>query len=159
MSEKQSQITYHWFSFPELSTIELYNVLKLRQQVFVVEQKCPYLDADDMDKDAWHLLAMRTVGGEQPELVACLRLLPPGKKYTGPAIGRLATALKVRGKGIGRELMQKALHFSASHFPGQPTTISAQLYLKKFYEELGFTTISEPYDDDSILHIDMTYQP
>lgn len=160
MAEEHSQIVYRWLPFTQLTTFELYQLLRLRQQIFVVEQNCPYLDADGLDGEAWHLLGSQYQGEkEQLELVACLRVIAPGKKFIGPTIGRLATASAFRGQGIGRELMQKALHHAITQFPcGHPITISAQLYLKKFYEQLGFVTVSEPYDEDAILHIDMIYR-
>lgn len=157
MIEYHSQTTYQWRTFAELTTSELYQLLQLRQQVFVVEQHCPYLDADGLDQDAWHLLGRHTAT-ERPELVACLRVIFPGKKHNGPAIGRLVTAPAVRGQGIGRELMLKALHDTTLRYPGQPITISAQCYLEDFYLSLGFVTVSEPYDEDGISHVDMVYR-
>lgn len=158
MTTKSAPITYHWRTFAEFSTTELYRLLQLRQRVFVVEQNCPYLDADGLDEEAWHLLGWRVAEGES-ELVACLRLIFPGKKFSGPAIGRLVTAEAVRSQGVGRELMQKALHQAQLKWPGQAVTISAQHYLEDFYRRIGFVAVSPPYDEDGILHLDMTFRP
>lgn len=157
MTEKNCKISYRWLSFAQLTAPELYQLLQLRQQVFVVEQHCAYLDADGLDAYAWHLLAWQN-GAGPADLVAYLRVIFPGKKYREPALGRVVTAPAVRGRGIGRELIQKALNNTAEHYPGQPITISAQFYLKDFYEDLGFVTCSKPYDEDGIIHIDMTHR-
>ncbi|MDP1930157.1 MAG: GNAT family N-acetyltransferase [Gammaproteobacteria bacterium] len=136
--------------FSELSTEQLHAILHLRRQVFVIEQACDYQDIDGCDEDAMHLFAE-----ENNTLVAYCRLLPPGKKYTEPAIGRVCTAQTHRGLGIGRILMAKALQQIAQHHPGQAVRISAQCYLQEFYESFGFRATSSPYDEDGILHIDM----
>lgn len=149
---------WEWRTFTQLSTSELYHLLQLRQQVFVVEQNCPYLDADGLDEEALHLLCKRNDEAVF-ELVGYLRILAPGKRFNTPVIGRLATAASVRGQGIGRELMEQALQLTQHNFPGQPVTISAQCYLEKFYTSLGFTSISAPYDEDGILHVDMRFLP
>ncbi len=142
----------HWHcqSFSELNTERLYAVLRLRQQVFVIEQACIYQDADDFDQDALHLHAM-----EGATLVAYCRLLPPGKKYTEPSIGRVCTAQSHRGLGIGRVLMERALQHMRLRFPGHAVRISAQLYLQEFYKSFGFRVTSPPYHEDGIPHIDM----
>ncbi len=147
-------ISYNWYLFNQLTRDDMYELLQLRQQVFVVEQKCPYLDADGLDQYAWHLLA-RDTNGETSNLAGYLRVIFPGKKYTEPAIGRLLTAESVRGKGIGWKLMQEALRHLAIEYDDKHIRISAQLYLKKFYEELGFTTTTDAYDEDGIPHIGM----
>lgn len=141
-------------SFSDLSTEKLYALMRLRQQVFVVEQACVYQDADNLDQGALHLFAT-----DEETLVACCRLLPPGKKYTEPSIGRVCTAQSHRGLGVGRELMQRALQEAVRHFPGRAVRISAQLYLQEFYESFGFRTTSAPYDEDGIPHIDMLSEP
>jgi ElaA protein len=147
-------ISYHWYRFDQLKCDDMYTLLQLRQQVFVVEQNCPYLDADGLDQHAWHLLA-RSKGDNTPQLTGYLRVIFPGKKYTEPAIGRLLTAESARGKGLGRELMQEACRHVAVLYPEKSLRISAQLYLKNFYEELGFTAVTEVYNEDNIPHIEM----
>ncbi len=147
-----------WFNkpFAALSTEELYQIVQLRQQVFVVEQNCVYLDADGYDRAALHLFAV-----QQGRLVAYCRLLPPGLKYQEASIGRVCTALEKRGSGLGRELMQKALTLVDESYASDSVRvdirISAQLYLQNFYSSLGFTAVSAPYDEDGIPHIEMLF--
>jgi ElaA protein len=137
--------------FEKLSTLQLYRILQLRSQVFIVEQDCPYQDADGKDLHAYHLCAWE---GEQA--VAYARLLPPGTSYTGYAsIGRVVTALSHRRFGIGKELMKQALLYCSRLFEEQPVKISAQLYLKKFYESFGFEAEGDIYLEDDIEHIAM----
>ncbi len=138
--------------FHELSLQELYNIMALRQEVFVVEQDCPYLDADGSDEAAWHLMGMDKNG----RLVAYARLIPKGisyKKY--PSFGRVATAQEVRGTGVGKELMEQALAWMEKLFPGEDMKISAQCYLEKFYENFGFEIVGEEYLEDGIPHFPM----
>lgn len=145
-----------WFNktFAALSTEELYQIVQLRQQVFVVEQNCVYLDADGYDRAALHLFAV-----QQGCVVAYCRLLPPGLKYQEASIGRVCTALAKRGSGLGRELMQRALILVSASYASESVRvdirISAQLYLQNFYSSLGFTAVSAPYDEDGIPHIEM----
>ena len=136
--------------YRELSTDELYELLKLRAAVFVVEQNCPYQDCDDKDKSAVHLL-----GFEDDVLVGYARLLPEGVSYENYcSIGRVVTSPEARNKSYGKLLMKEAIRFCETHFPF-PIKISAQAYLEKFYQDLGFTTVSEPYLEDEIPHIGM----
>ena len=145
-----------WFtkSFAMLSTEELYQIVQLRQQVFVVEQNCVYLDADGYDRAALHLFAV-----QQGCVVACCRVLPPGLKYQEASIGRVCTALAQRGSGLGRELMHRALTLVGESYDSESVRadirISAQLYLQNFYGSLGFTAVSAPYDEDDSPHIEM----
>lgn len=145
-----------WFhkTFAALSTEELYRMMQLRQQVFVIEQNCVYLDADGCDRSALHLFAVR-----QGCVVAYCRLLPPGLKYQEASIGRVCTALAQRRSGLGRELMHRALTLAAASYAPESALIgiriSAQLYLQSFYSSLGFTAVSAPYDEDGIPHIEM----
>ncbi len=141
---------WEWLPFDRLTTRQLYDVLALRQRVFVVEQACAYQDADGDDPRCWHLLG--TVHGE---LVATARLVPPGLKYPEPAIGRVVTAPSVRRQGLGRALMLEALAQVRRLFPGQPTRIGAQVYLERFYRSLGFVPVGAPYDEDGIAHVEM----
>lgn len=141
---------WEWLPFDRLTTRQLYDVLALRQRVFVVEQACAYQDADGDDPRCWHLLG--TVDGE---LVATARLVPPGLKYPEPAIGRVVTAPSMRRQGLGRALMLEALAQVRRLFPGQPTRIGAQVYLERFYRSLGFVPVGAPYDEDGIAHVEM----
>lgn len=158
MIDEHSEYIFAWHNFSQLNGCQLYYLLRLRQQVFVVEQNCPYLDADGLDQQALHLFcrSRKTTGDE---LVGCLRILAPGSRFSTPSIGRLATSPAVRHKGLGRMLMQQAMQRCLSTYPGQTITISAQLYLAGFYTSLGFTAIARPYDEDGIPHIDMVFRP
>ncbi|MBA2250973.1 MAG: GNAT family N-acetyltransferase [Chitinophagaceae bacterium] len=143
-------ITWTCKSFTQLSPAELYNILKLRNEIFVVEQDCVYQDCDDKDQEAWHL-----TGWQQNRLVAYSRLLPPGLVYEDPSIGRVLTSLTVRRTRVGRELMQRSIDKIYELFGKRPLLIGAQLYLKNFYESFGFVQAGEPYPEDGIEHIKM----
>ncbi len=142
----------HWqcLPFEELSLNTLYAILRLRQEVFAVEQASVYLDVDGFDPGACHLFATQD---ETP--VAYCRLLSPGVKYPEASIGRVVTAPGVRGSGAGRELMRRALTECEARFPDSGLRISAQAYLQRFYESFGFAVITAPYDEDGIPHIGM----
>lgn len=142
--------TWRWLRFEELAAAQLYEVLALRQAVFVVEQRCVYLDADGRDQTAWHLLGLR---GDM--LAAYLRVLPPGPDQAGPAIGRVLTHPAARGGGLGRALMAEGLQRTRALFPGQPVRLAAQQHLVPFYASLGFAPAGPPYDEDGIAHVDM----
>lgn len=136
--------------FETLSAQELYQLLKLRSEVFVVEQNCVYLDIDDKDQKALHLFGL-TDG----KMVAYARLFKPNDYFENASIGRVVTHPDFRAKKIGHELMQKAINAIEEYFGEKQITISAQLYLKKFYESHGFTQTSEMYLEDDIPHIEM----
>lgn len=142
---------WHAVPFAELSLDELYDLLALRQLVFVVEQTCPYLDCDGKDRSAIHLLG-RDAGGR---LVAYARLLPPGTSFAEASIGRVVTHPDVRRTGAGRELMTEAIARTRTAFGPGSIRIGAQRYLERFYEELGFRIASAPYDEDGIPHVEM----
>lgn len=137
--------------FSLLSLSELYALLKARQQVFVVEQRCAYLDIDDGDPPSHHLMGF----DGQHSLIAYCRLVPPGIKFSEPSIGRVLTVPAARGKGYGKALMHEALCALSQLYPQQPIRIGAQLYLERFYNSFGFVRVSAPYDEDGILHIEM----
>ncbi|WP_078085766.1 GNAT family N-acetyltransferase [Microbulbifer mangrovi] len=145
---------YRWSSFDQLTSTELYEILRARQEVFVVEQECAYQDTDGKDQHAWHFACWDT-DSEAPALLAYLRVVSPGKKYAEPSIGRVLTRSSVRGTGIGRELMRLGIEHTLQEYPKARIRISAQLYLKRFYEALGFEQCSETYDEDGIPHIEM----
>lgn len=137
--------------FSDLSNLELYQILQLRTEVFIVEQNCVYLDADNKDLKAWHMC-----GWKDDRLVAYTRLLAKGVSYPDAAsIGRVITAESVRGKNIGRELMKRSVEKVYELFGNVPIRISAQLYLKKFYESFSFSQKGEVYLEDGIEHISM----
>lgn len=149
------EIDWKWSAFAELNARELYRILKLRQEVFIVEQQCPYLDADGRDDRCYHLHGWKPASGDPEILLAYLRVLPPGLVYAEPAMGRIVTAPEVRGSGIGRALMKEGLRRVKETFGETAIRISAQQYLKKFYEEFGFRQAGEPYVEDGIPHIEM----
>ena len=137
-------------AFEQLTVHELQAIHILRQQVFVVEQNCAYQDADEWDAVSWHLFAL----DEKGHALATCRLIPAGQRYAEAAMGRVANAPGVRGRGMGRALMQEALQQLAQRSPG-PVRISAQQYLQGFYENLGFAATSAVYLEDGIPHLDM----
>lgn len=151
MTAKIPSLSWTCKPFQQLSAADLYAILRLRAEVFVVEQTCPYQDLDNNDQQALHLC-----GFDGEELACYVRLLPPGLKYTGASIGRVVTAMTVRGTGLGRELMLEALRNCQQRWPAVEITISAQHHLEKFYASLGFETVSEPYMEDDIPHVEMT---
>ncbi|TAH36134.1 MAG: GNAT family N-acetyltransferase [Alphaproteobacteria bacterium] len=139
-----------WKKFDQLSLNELYAILKLRIDVFVVEQNCPWADLDNLDQVSWHLCLW-----QGPELAAYARLLPPHHMGSEVKIQRVITDQKFRGQGLGQQLMTAALEKSTELFPGIPIKIGAQERLEKFYSNLGFMPCGKPYDDLGIMHIDM----
>ena len=149
---------WQWRSFAELTSSELYEVLAQRQHVFVLEQQCLYDDIDGLDLAAHHLLGWRTIDGKR-QLAAYLRCLAPGAKYTEMSLGRVLTAKAARGSGIGRELLEQGILRAERQHPGHAIRIGAQQYLEAFYASFGFVTISAPYQEDDITHIDMLRQP
>jgi ElaA protein len=145
---------WQWSRFADLRPEELYAALQLREAVFVVEQSCAYPDADGRDPEAWHLLGwLREEAGRR--LVAYARVFPPGVRYVEGSIGRVATARDVRRRGFGKALMAEALRRLESLAPRQPVKLAAQRYLEDFYSSFGFRTVSAPYEEDGIIHVDM----
>lgn len=137
-------------SFHNLSSNELYDLLQMRQQVFVVEQTCPYRDLDGIDQLSLHL-----TGRKNNIIVAYSRIIPPGILYPEPSIGRVASHIEVRGTGIGRELFKRSMDECVKLFGHQPVKITAQSYLKNFYESFGFEMQGESFLEDNIPHIYM----
>jgi ElaA protein len=145
---------WQWSRFSELRPEDLYAAVRLREAVFVVEQECAYNDADGRDPQAWHLLGWSD-GQNGRNLVAYARIFEPGVRYTEASIGRVVTAPEVRGTGLGKMLMAEALRRLDDLAPGQAIKIAAQRRLEKFYLDLGFRTVSSPYEEDGIIHVDM----
>ncbi len=147
-------LQFQHYTFDELNTSLLYSIMRVRQEVFIVEQDCPYLDADSKDQAGYHLLGTN----EQGDLVAYTRLLPKGVSYPEYcSIGRVLTTDKVRGQGAGKELMKHSIQICKTLFTGQKIKISAQSYLDKFYSDLGFEATGESYLEDNIPHQAMIY--
>jgi ElaA protein len=136
--------------FDALTPYELYAIIQLRNEVFVLEQNCVFQDADDKDQKCYHLM-----GRAGDDLAAYARLVPPGVSYTFVSIGRIVTSPKYRNKGAGKVLLNTAIEKCNYLFGEQAIKIGAQLYLKKFYESLGFVQAGEVYDEDGIPHIEM----
>lgn len=149
---------WQWSRFEELALTDLYAVLAARQKVFALEQQCAFLDADGLDLHAWHLIAWDDSSNE-PRLAAYLRVLDPGTKFAEPSIGRVLTLPPHRGIGAGRALMREGIARAAAAWPGRSIRIAAQQRLEAFYARLAFRTISPPYDEDGIPHVDMLRDP
>ncbi|GGP23717.1 GNAT family N-acetyltransferase [Silvimonas iriomotensis] len=148
-----TDIQWHWFQFADFDPATFYAYLKLRQDVFVIEQTCIYPDLDDLDQPSWHL-----VGRREGRVVAALRIVPPGLKYAEPSIGRVVVAAEARKGGMGKLLVAEGLRQSAALWPGQGNRIGAQAHLQKMYGALGFVTVGQQYDEDGIPHVDMLWQ-
>jgi ElaA protein len=148
------QLQWRCKSFETLTNSELYTLLRLRSEVFVVEQNCVFLDMDNKDQTCHHLL-----GYDGETLVAAARLLGPNTAYQQISIGRVVSNSAYRGTGAGKLLMQAAINQCYQLFGNGDIKIGAQLYLKKFYESFGFTQTSDIYDEDGIDHLEMVKKP
>ena len=146
-------MTINWVikKFDKLSSKELYAIMQLRNEVFVVEQNCVYQDADNKDQSSYHLMGLQ----EDRKLIAYTRLLPPGLAYIEPSIGRVVTSPAARRSGTGRELMKKSIEQIHHLYGNTPIKIGAQLYLLSFYTSLGFQQTSGIYLEDNIEHVEM----
>jgi ElaA protein len=136
--------------FSELSTEELYQILRLRSEVFVVEQNCVFLDMDNKD-----LVCDHVMGWRGDELMGYSRIVPPGISYVESSIGRIVSSPAARGSGIGRELMVQSIQALYRLYGKRDIRIGAQYYLKGFYESFGFVQTGEIYPEDGINHIEM----
>ena len=148
-------MTLEWqiLSFTELTGERMYAVLRLRQQVFVVEQNCAYQDLDNLDQQATHMLCLREGG-----LLAYQRCLEPGLSYPESALGRIVVCPAVRGQQLGKELVRRGIAHNLLRWPGSDICINAQAHLQNFYAELGFVAEGNEYLEDNILHRKMRYQ-
>jgi ElaA protein len=144
------EITTEWRHFDELTADELYELLRFRQTIFVVEQRSPYPDLDGLDHSAWHLAARL-----ESELIGYLRLTATAGPPPLVRIGRVAVAPCLRRGGLGGMLMEKALILCRERFPLRAVALGAQVPLVPFYERFGFAATSEPYDDFGISHVEM----
>lgn len=146
-------LSFSCLPFDQLTPYELYDIMALRQEVFVVEQNCPYLDADGKDLHSWHLMG-RDVQGK---LICYTRLLPEGLSYDGyVSIGRVVSSPAARGAGAGKILIRRSIDMCRHLFGNQPIKIGAQTYLLKFYARFGFQSTGEEYLEDGIPHTKMT---
>jgi len=139
----------------QLGPLDVYDLLALRSAVFVVEQACIFLDPDGVDKQSHHLLGR----DEQGLLQASLRIVDPGVKYVEPSIGRVISAPSVRRMGVGKALLAHGIAQGRRLWPGLAIRIGAQARLERFYQDYGFTTVSEPYLEDDIPHVQMLLEP
>jgi ElaA protein len=154
MTTAPSIVEWTTKSFDQLTVDELYEVLQLRQAVFVVEQQCWYLDADGVDRQSLHLLGRLPSG----QLACYLRIVPPGHKFNGPSIGRVVVDNSVRRHRIGTSLMTRGIELVEERYPTFGIALSAQKYLEHFYRSFGFTSTGHEYLEDGIPHVDM-YRP
>lgn len=146
-----NNLTWHCKYFTKLSVTELYDILQLRSEVFVVEQQCVFLDMDGIDKQSYHLFVY-----QKNQLVACCRLIEANITYRDRAsIGRVANKESVRGTGVGRLMMKEAIAKCRELFPSSALKIGAQLYLKNWYGSFGFVSCGAVYLEDDIEHIHM----
>jgi ElaA protein len=136
--------------FDELSLDELYAILQLRNLVFAIEQNCVYPDMDNKDQPSYHFM-----GWKNDILIAYSRIIPPGVAYTEPSIGRVVVSPSARGEGFGKQLMELSLEHIYKLFGETPVKISAQVYLIKFYNDLGFHISGNAYIEDGLEHIEM----
>lgn len=147
-------LNYEIKKFEDLDVHELYEVMQLRQDVFVVEQDCPYLDADDKDQASRHLM-----GRKDGKLVAYARIIPKGMSYEDYAsIGRVIVARSVRRLGLGTEVLEHSIRAAKKYFPGEQIKISAQTYALSLYENVGFRKTGNEYLEDDIPHFAMIYE-
>ncbi|MFG6667040.1 GNAT family N-acetyltransferase [Halomonas sp. HNIBRBA4712] len=143
-------LKFDWSRFDQLDLHTFHEIVRAREAVFVVEQACAYQEVDGLDPLAWHLRA--TVEGK---LAAYVRVIGPGDKFAEPSVGRVMTVSTYRGRAFGRTLMVEAIRFTEERYPGHGIRIGAQAHLEGFYASLGFETVSEPFDEDGIPHIEM----
>lgn len=143
-------IQFKPYAFKQLDTEKLYQILQIRNAVFVVEQECAYQDLDDKDKEAFHIL-----GYKQNKLIAYARIFPAGVYFKQAAIGRVLVIKEERGNAYGHLLMQFCIDWMAKHWNTKTICIAAQLYLQAFYEQHGFEVEGAPFMEDGIPHIHM----
>ena len=144
------QLNWIFKKFNDLSAAELYSIMQLRNEVFVVEQNCVYQDADDKDQ-----LSMHLCGWDGAKLVAYTRIIPQGISYTEASIGRVVTSPAYRNTGAGRQLMKESISRCFSQYDCTAIRIGAQVYLTAFYQSFGFIPCSSGYLEDGIPHIEM----
>ncbi len=151
-------VRWQWTAFDRLEPRALTALLRLRAEVFVLEQKCLYLDVDGLDEHAWHLMGWQREAGTEGTtdlLAAYLRVVFPGYKFAEPSIGRVVVSPASRGRQLGRALMEQGIVHTNRAFPNAPIRISAQQHLDPFYASFGFRRCSESYLEDGIPHIEM----
>ncbi len=146
-------MTFEFKHFYELSHDELYEILQLRSEIFVVEQQCIYNDLDGLDKEAVHQFLKK-----EGKIIACSRLLHPGTRFPDFSIGRVVVKHSERNTGLGKAMMEEAKNFMTNEWKAIRIKISAQKYLQKFYESLGFQVVTAEYSEDGIPHVGMLFE-
>lgn len=151
----KGEVTVKWYmaTFNDLSNVDLYQILKARTDIFVVEQNCAYPELDDLDQVSTHYFLKK-----DDDIIAYARIIPKNMKYPVVSIGRVLVKKDYRGQGLARELMTRVLDVITQGWQENTIQIQAQTYLKSFYESLGFKQISESYLEDGIPHIDMLFE-
>ena len=156
-------LTWTLYTLDTMSPTLLYAMLRLRSEVFVVEQNCVYQDADGYDLKAHHLVGTAEtragIGTETAHVAACARIIAPRVKYPEASLGRIVTSAGVRGTGEGRQLLREAIVACEALYPTAGITLSAQQHLERFYAGFGFVTRSAPYLEDDIPHVEMSKPP
>ncbi|MEQ9346398.1 MAG: GNAT family N-acetyltransferase [Thalassospira sp.] len=156
MPDTRNNLNWVTCRFEDMSPFQVYSLLKLRQQIFIIEQECIFPEIDGLDPVCLHILAL-----DGNDVLAATRIVGPGldpdhaEQGDRPAIGRVVTSEVLRGQGIGRVLMARAIEACADNFAGKPIYLNAQLYLRDFYQGLGFVQFGDEYDEDGIAHISM----
>ena len=150
-----TEIIWHEKLFTDLTTESLYQFLRLRAEVFVIEQDCIYQDIDNNDSDATHIYAT-TTSKPDASVIAYARILKPNHKYPNASIGRIVTSSSFRGTGLGKLLVERSVKLCKKLYPNHGITISAQKHLEEFYTNFDFHSDSEVYLEDGIPHIRMT---
>ncbi len=156
MTVDVSNLTWKVAEFDDLSARHVHSLLQLRQQIFIIEQTCIFPDIDGLDPLCRHVIAC-----EGDDVLAAARIVAPGidpqhaAQGDRPAIGRVVTSERLRGQGIGREVMQRAIASCYQQFGNKPIYLNGQLYLRNFYESLGFVQFGDEYEEDGIPHISM----
>lgn len=138
--------------FNQLTPDELYEIIKLRVEIFIVEQNCPYQDLDDKDLVSYHLFLK-----DNDEIIAVLRIIPEYVSYDEMSIGRVVVKKTHRGRGIAKSMMKKAIEFIVNDLGKNSIRLSGQAYLTDFYQELGFKKVSDEYLEDGIKHFQFLY--
>ena len=144
---------FEFKNFNELTVNELYDILQLRSEIFVVEQNCVYNDLDSLDKTATHQMLKK-----EGKVIAYARLLKPGTRFPDYSIGRVVVEITERGKGVGINLMEEAKKYMVKNWNAKKIKVSAQQYLRRFYENLGFEVVTEMYLEDGIPHLGMLFR-
>lgn len=155
-SEPLPAVEWRFCAFADLTVHELALIYTARQQVFLLEQNCVYLDADGRDAQSHHLAAWSS---KHTVPLAYARLVAPGVVYAEPSMGRVITSEAGRGKGLGRALVTRVIEHAQAVYPGQGLRISAQSQLETFYAEFGFVVVGERYLEDGIPHTEMVLKP